>query len=268
MGGTALGASGRSNNGLKLDVKTGKLSLWRLFPTFTFTFLHQIQCREGLAAAGGTDCSALSSGAAARSDLFEFAPNYARGSADAGVASRGSAREVRVAALLLLSRHAFLAQNGATQRRTDADNDFGAPHRGCCAQGRPMAEAEVALPHGPPPPSPYRSAAGRAALHAHYNKALAALPYQHEEKLVETSFGTAHVLVCGPADAPPLVLWHGMAVPGPFMIRTLDPLVQHYRVYAPDHPFQGELMWLACIPLLISRRREPSVPLLAGRARA
>ena len=36
MGGTALGASGRSNNGLKLDVKTGKLSLWRLFPTFTF----------------------------------------------------------------------------------------------------------------------------------------------------------------------------------------------------------------------------------------
>ena len=35
MGGTALGASGRSNNGLKLDVKTGKLSLWRLFPTFT-----------------------------------------------------------------------------------------------------------------------------------------------------------------------------------------------------------------------------------------
>ena len=38
VGGTALGASGRSNNGLKLDVKTGKLSLWRLFPTFTFTF--------------------------------------------------------------------------------------------------------------------------------------------------------------------------------------------------------------------------------------
>ena len=36
VGGTALGASGRSNNGLKLDVKTGKLSLWRLFPTFTF----------------------------------------------------------------------------------------------------------------------------------------------------------------------------------------------------------------------------------------
>ena len=41
MGGTALGASGRSNNGLKLDVKTGKLSLWRLFPTFTFTFTRE-----------------------------------------------------------------------------------------------------------------------------------------------------------------------------------------------------------------------------------
>ena len=43
MGGTALGTSGRSNNGLKLDVKTGKLSLWRLFPTFTFTFTMLLQ---------------------------------------------------------------------------------------------------------------------------------------------------------------------------------------------------------------------------------
>ena len=38
VGGTALGASGRSIHGLKIDVKTGKFSLWRLFPTFTFTF--------------------------------------------------------------------------------------------------------------------------------------------------------------------------------------------------------------------------------------
>ncbi|EFN53324.1 hypothetical protein CHLNCDRAFT_58610 [Chlorella variabilis] len=34
----AVASLQRSNNGLKLDVKTGKLSLWRLFPTFTFTF--------------------------------------------------------------------------------------------------------------------------------------------------------------------------------------------------------------------------------------
>ena len=46
MGGTALGASGRSNNGLKLDVKTGKLSLWRLFPTFTFTFVSTLDRSE------------------------------------------------------------------------------------------------------------------------------------------------------------------------------------------------------------------------------
>ena len=44
MGGTALGASGRSNNGLKLDVKTGKLSLWRLFPTFTFCIADAVHC--------------------------------------------------------------------------------------------------------------------------------------------------------------------------------------------------------------------------------
>ena len=52
--------TGRSNNGLKLDVKTGKLSLWRLFPTFTFTFsapLDVSRCVDDFDAALNTTCS-------------------------------------------------------------------------------------------------------------------------------------------------------------------------------------------------------------------
>ena len=101
-----------------------------------------------------------------------------------------------------------------------------------------MAEA---LPRRPPPPTIYRSAAGEAAIRALYDKALAALPYEHAERLVETSFGTAHVLVCGPADAPPLMLWSGFGVPAPFMVRMCDPLLerQPFRVYVTDFPCQG-----------------------------
>ena len=70
MGGTALGASGRSNNGLKLDVKTGKLSLWRLFPTFTFTFLLLAYiCRLLLGAGRRAARSSCSEVAAAREEL-------------------------------------------------------------------------------------------------------------------------------------------------------------------------------------------------------
>jgi hypothetical protein len=49
----------------------------------------------------------------------------------------------------------------------------------------------------------YRSAAGKAAIFALYDKALAELPHPYEERLVETSRGTAHVLVCGPQEVRP-----------------------------------------------------------------
>ena len=60
VGSTALGASGRSNNGLKLDVKTGKLSLWRLFPTFTFTFYPTLAPLPSFSALSGPLSSSTS----------------------------------------------------------------------------------------------------------------------------------------------------------------------------------------------------------------
>ncbi|KAL4451883.1 hypothetical protein ABPG75_007545 [Micractinium tetrahymenae] len=99
----------------------------------------------------------------------------------------------------------------------------------------------MAKPPARPQPKPlYSSAEGEAALRRLYDDTLAALPFQHEERWVDTpSFGRAHVLVAGPEGAPPLMLWHGTAAPGPLMLRAFDPLVKRFRVYCPDIPLQA-----------------------------
>lgn len=92
-----------------------------------------------------------------------------------------------------------------------------------------------------PPQSMYRSVDGEKAIRALYDQCLSALPFQHEERLVETSFGTAHVVVCGPPDAPPLVMWHGMGLPAPFVLALFHSLIPQFRIYAPDMPYHGTL---------------------------
>jgi hypothetical protein len=97
------------------------------------------------------------------------------------------------------------------------------------------------MPPPPPPPPLYRSAAAEARFSLLYTQALQALPFPHEERLVQTpSFGSVHVTVCGPRGALPLLLWHGTAAPGPFMLPALEPLVERCRVFVPDIPCQGE----------------------------
>lgn len=102
-----------------------------------------------------------------------------------------------------------------------------------------MAETATEAPPMPPPPPLYTNTAGEAKLKQHYDATLASLPFPHEERWVDTSFGRAHVVVCGAPDAPPLVLWHGTAAPAPFMLLAVQPLLQHYRVFCPDIPCQG-----------------------------
>ncbi|PSC73157.1 Diacylglycerol O-acyltransferase 2 isoform A [Micractinium conductrix] len=99
-----------------------------------------------------------------------------------------------------------------------------------------MADAEPAPPA--PPPELYSSAAGEAALRQLYVSTLIDLSFP-EERLVPTSFGTGSVVVCGPSDAPPLVVWHGTAAPAPDMLLEVPQLVERFRVYAPDIPCQA-----------------------------
>ncbi len=92
----------------------------------------------------------------------------------------------------------------------------------------------------------YSSAAGEAALRRLYATTLAALPFPHEERWVQTAFGRVHVVVCGPSDGRPLLLWHGATAPAPFVLcaPSLRPLVARFRVYCPDLPCHGELLLL------------------------
>jgi pimeloyl-ACP methyl ester carboxylesterase len=55
-----------------------------------------------------------------------------------------------------------------------------------------------------------------------------------EERELETSFGATHVLVSGPAAAPPLVLLHGAGATATMWHPIIEPLSKSYRCYCVD----------------------------------
>jgi pimeloyl-ACP methyl ester carboxylesterase len=85
----------------------------------------------------------------------------------------------------------------------------------------------------------YKNADGRAAILRYYDEAVAQIGVPMEDRTVKTRFGDTHLLVAGPEHAPPLVIFHGGNVVNPVSLRWFAPLLQAYRVYAPDtigHP--------------------------------
>ena len=67
-----------------------------------------------------------------------------------------------------------------------------------------------------------------------YDKALKLLETPFEEKEIKTSFGNAHVIVCGPANAEPLILLHGMNASSTMWYPNIKSLSKQYRIYAID----------------------------------
>ena len=59
-----------------------------------------------------------------------------------------------------------------------------------------------------------------------------AVPF--EERDVATGYGTTHIVVCGPASAPPLVLLHGAATTAAMWASIIAPLSESYRCYCVD----------------------------------
>lgn len=55
-----------------------------------------------------------------------------------------------------------------------------------------------------------------------------------ESRTVKTRFGDTHLLVGGPEGAPPLVMLHGALASSAHLLRELEGLLQHFRVYAVD----------------------------------
>ena len=69
---------------------------------------------------------------------------------------------------------------------------------------------------------------------AAYDRVLALWPSSFESRFVPTSFGSTHVIICGPENAEPLVLLHGFGVNVSMWIPMMATLSQSYRVHALD----------------------------------
>jgi pimeloyl-ACP methyl ester carboxylesterase len=80
----------------------------------------------------------------------------------------------------------------------------------------------------------YRSAADEAQVHALYDEARAALPFETGERMVETRLGRTHVLVAGPEGAPDVVMLQGGNVVSPLTLAWLASIADRARIWAPD----------------------------------
>jgi pimeloyl-ACP methyl ester carboxylesterase len=79
----------------------------------------------------------------------------------------------------------------------------------------------------------FRDTNARATIEAAFERFRARLPAT-ESRVVPTRLGDTHVLVAGPREAPPLVLLHGALASSAHAMGELGPLIERFRVYAPD----------------------------------
>ena len=73
-----------------------------------------------------------------------------------------------------------------------------------------------------------------ASLRAWYPRFLALVDAPTASRTVPTRYGDTHVLVGGPPDAPPLVLYHGAMATSAHVLSEVKPLLERFRVYAVD----------------------------------
>ena len=80
----------------------------------------------------------------------------------------------------------------------------------------------------------YRSAAGRRAIERVYESGISALPFDVDSRYVDTRHGRTHVLLAGPVDGRPVVVFHGGNSTNPLSLAWYADLVDEYRIVAPD----------------------------------
>lgn len=87
--------------------------------------------------------------------------------------------------------------------------------------------------------SPFRTMQDQDEFFAVYDAVLGLWPVPYEELMLSSRFGETHVVVSGPADAPPLVLLHGFMNTLMMWLPNVEALTTDHRVYAIDtmgHP--------------------------------
>lgn len=80
----------------------------------------------------------------------------------------------------------------------------------------------------------YNSPDGHTAMMAWYARGLAQAPVPYESITVPTRFGDSHLLAAGSADAPPVILLHGMEGNALSWRYQMDELRADFRLYALD----------------------------------
>jgi pimeloyl-ACP methyl ester carboxylesterase len=80
----------------------------------------------------------------------------------------------------------------------------------------------------------YRSPQVKAQLMDIYDAKMEEWPVPYESLLLDTSYGTVHVIASGPEDAPPVLLLHASGVPAWSWTYNVEGLSQRYRTYAID----------------------------------
>ena len=80
----------------------------------------------------------------------------------------------------------------------------------------------------------FKTDASRAVFLNAYDAALGLWPSPYETREIEGAFGTTHVVMRGSADAPPLVLLHGMRMGAPMWFPNAGAWSAHHRLYAID----------------------------------
>jgi 2-hydroxy-6-oxonona-2,4-dienedioate hydrolase len=95
----------------------------------------------------------------------------------------------------------------------------------------------------------FKSEQSRQALAAWYPRFRQRIPGALEERDVPTRFGATHVLLAGPAEAPPLVVVHGAFASSAHALSELAPLARTHRLIAPDVLGQSPMSADARLPL-------------------
>lgn len=85
----------------------------------------------------------------------------------------------------------------------------------------------------------YKDAEARRVCHASYDRTMTLMRADWQEEWVETPWGSTHVIVAGPADAPPLFLLPGLYADATMWYPNIGPLAREYRVHALDVMLYG-----------------------------
>ncbi len=92
-----------------------------------------------------------------------------------------------------------------------------------------------------PKTSIYKSEPLRKKVYAQYEQQLRNWPSDTEHLYLNTDYGRVHVLACGDPQLPPILLFHAASMSAHSWAETLPALEGKYRIYAVDHPGEGNL---------------------------